>query len=123
MTLKDTGKSEQVEYINSDEKFEEVKEYFMDQKYIALDMLNSGDEISIVTLATDSKIAIFDMIKIPTVKAVHKFLREILGSDTNHIVAYSFCRDAFFLGRTLFFDPEDMTNVHDIAELYTDEEN
>ena len=122
ITIEETDKKEQIEYIDTDEAFEGVKQHFLDQKFISIDMLNSGDEISTVTLASDSKIAVFDMMEIKSIKNVHKFLRDILGNDSNHIVAYSFCRDAFFLGRTLFFDPEDMTNVHDIAELYLDEE-
>ena len=120
--LESTGIKDNIEFVNTDEKFESIKQHFLDKKYIAFDMLHIDEQISIITLASDSKIVVLDMLEIQSIKNVHKFLRGILSNDSSHIITYSFCRDAFFLGRNLFLDPEDMSNVHDIAELYLDKE-
>jgi len=110
--------SKNVFHIVTERGLELTMDHFSKQTKYAIDIMNIGEIISTITLASEEQVAVLN---ISALKAagVFKFIREQLRREDLEIIAYSFAPDAFVLGKAIKFDPEEIKNVFDLTDIHT----
>jgi hypothetical protein len=79
LTLQEFGfKRENYFFVPTERSFEKVKDHFLQQKTLGLDAEYHLGQISTITLASETTVAVFDMINLKDSEAVANYIVDIL---------------------------------------------
>lgn len=108
-------------FVPTPRSFAKVKEHFLEQTLIGFDCEYFGHELSTITFASETLVAVFDIVSLAKNKDIIQYIKDIILSPEIEIVAHTFRTDAFVLQEALGIDPYKIENVLDLTEIVKEE--
>lgn len=124
LTLKDLGVSE-AEYsiVDSLEAFEEIKAYWEKQTHIGFNAMFNGPKVSLISLASESKVTVFDIYLLYKEEAVKAFFKDLLVSKDIEKVTHSFTLAVSRLEHLFQFGVKNMVKIIELTSTIVNSED
>ena len=101
--------------VKSLRSFDKIKEHFLEQSVIGIDTQFQKGVVQAVSIASEDKVAVFDLSSLREEEQIIEYLKEILQSEKIEKIAHSFKLDAYYLAQLLGIEGDSIKNVIDLS--------
>lgn len=108
-------------FVDTIEKFEQVAPKFDDAKVVSIDFIYGGALVSTITLASDSVVAVFDMLTLSTKDDVKDWVQAKMNDENLDKVTHSFVHDVEKFQKLIKTEPEDLKGFLELSDIIKDE--
>ena len=108
-------------FVRSIKSFEKIQEHFKEQSVIGIDTQFQKGVIQAISIASEDKVAVFDIAELKTNATILEYLAEILQSKSIEKIAHSFKLDAYYLSKLLGIEGDSINNVIDLSTNIVEE--
>jgi hypothetical protein len=108
-------------FVRSIKSFEKISEHFEQQSVIGIDTQFQKGVIQAVSIASEDKVAVFDLSELRENATIIEYLTKILQSDSIEKIAHSFKLDAYYLSKLLGIDGTSINKVIDLSTNIVEE--
>lgn len=102
-------------FVRSIKSFEKIQEHFKGQSVIGIDTQFQKGLIQAISIASEDKVAVFDIAELKNNTTILEYLAEILQSKSIEKIAHSFKLDAYYLSKLLGIEGDSIQNVIDLS--------
>ena len=102
-------------FVRSIKSFEIIRDHFKEQSMIGIDTQFQKGKVQAISIASEDKVAVFDMQELRTNSTILEYLAEILQSKSIEKIAHSFRLDAYYLSQLLGIEGDTISNVIDLS--------
>jgi len=108
-------------FVRSIKSFEKIKDHFLEQSVIGIDTQFQKGIIQAISIASEDKVAVFDLEELRSNSTITDYLTEILQSEKIEKIAHSFKLDAYYLSKLLGIEGTSIKNVIDLSANIVEE--